>query len=113
MLTFFLTSLAIICFAYVINQINKVLHKVESIKFQELEHFRIMDDRITSLRDHVRNTEKALYKAIDDRGGHLSDPILKEQIRLLQEEIKHNNSLILKMVVLTDPVKPKPKKPKT
>lgn len=110
MLTFF-TYLLVFIFALMIMRVlHKITNFIEIIYRAQNENKKQLDDRITDLRDHVRRTETAIFKAIDDKTHHMSDPVFRAKLSALEEEIKHNNSLILKMVVLTE--KPKPKKAK-
>ena len=112
MLTFFTYLLAFIFTLIVINLLHKVMNNLEIIHRNQHEHKRQLDDRITDLRDHVRRTETAIFRAIDEKAHHLSDPVIKSKIGTIEEEIKDIASCLKKMTLLLDKPKPKPKKAK-
>ena len=116
MLTFFTYAFAFIFILIVINLLHKVVNNLEIIRHNQQDHKKQLDDRITDLRDHVRRTETSLFKAIDEKAHHLSDPILHAKLRAIEAEIESIHTLLLKMVVITDEPNTKivkPRKPKT
>lgn len=110
MLTFFTYVLAFIFVLIVFNILNKMVYATEELSRRISDLKKQLDERITDLRDHVRRTETSVFKAIDDRGGHLSDQQLKNQIQAIECELASIVKILEENIVLEK--KPKPKKTK-
>lgn len=113
MLHYFLLILMGISYIYSVYSNRRFLTLLFEIRANQREQYKNLDERITSLRDHVRGTEKSVYKFINEQSHHgeyhSTDPATKEKLEALQREIEHLNSLLLKMVTLIENPQPKKK----
>lgn len=106
MLIFLVCLVLVLCFV-IINSLNSLFKISHSLSVHHKDLIKNLDDRITDLRDHVRRTETALFKAMDSSSIQTHSLQIKQQISALQEEIKHvHNLLDIKSE------KAKPKKPR-
>lgn len=87
------------------------MNNLETIFRNQHDHKKQLDDRITDLRDHVRRTETAIFRAIDEKAHHLSDPVIRSKIGTIEDEIKDITSCLKKLTLLQlDNEKPIPTK---
>ena len=76
---------------YVSSKVHSISVRVEDTGIYQQRLYHNMDERISSLREIMRTTEKALYKLMDIvsqlEASIRTNHIPKEQIALLQAEI--------------------------
>jgi hypothetical protein len=81
------------------NSRIKTLSKILDSHILGSEALEKINDRISTLNDHMRSTEKCVYSLKDQlsKVGHTipTDPHIKEQIEVIKSEIGHISSILL------------------